>query len=70
VAVPYYRCHFLDSSDHVAATDLIACDSDAQAQARADILLFASGYPAIEVWDRDRMIYPARKTDTSSTPPE
>ena len=32
-AVPYYRCYYLDSADRVASTDVIACDTDSQAQA-------------------------------------
>ena len=35
-----YR-YFLDSADHVAGTEFIACATDAQAQARADRLLAA-----------------------------
>jgi hypothetical protein len=57
----HYRVYFLDSGDHVASTDVIRCDTDNQAQARADIILIGCGYPAIEVWDRDRMVYRAQK---------
>jgi hypothetical protein len=66
--VPVYRCYFLDSADRVAATDLIACDTDAEAQARADIRLEAGDYPGIEVWDRDRRVYRALKTGSSIAP--
>jgi hypothetical protein len=62
-AVPGYRCYFLDSADHVAATDVIECETDACARARADVLLAACDYPGIEVWDRDRKVYRARKSD-------
>lgn len=65
--MPYYRCYYLDSADHVAATDVITCGTDTLAQTRADTLLSACGYPSIEIWDRDRMVYRARKT---ATPPE
>jgi len=58
-----YRYHFLDSADHVADFHLIECETDSQAQARADRLLAACGYPGIEFWDRDRKVYRARKTD-------
>ena len=68
-AVPLYRCYFLGSADHVAAIDVIDCDTDAQAQARADVMLAACGYPGIEVWDRDRRVYRARKPE-APTPPE
>ena len=63
--MPYYRCYYLDSADHVTATDVITCDTDALAQTRADTLLGACGYPGIEIWDRDRMVYRAQKTETS-----
>ena len=57
-----YRYHFLDSADHVADFHVIECETDSQAQVRADRLLAAYGYPGIEVWDRDRKVYRARKT--------
>jgi hypothetical protein len=63
--MPSYRCYFLDSADHVAATEFIACATDTQAQVRADGLLAACGYPGIEVWDRGRRVYRARKTEGS-----
>ena len=59
-----YRCYYLDSAGHIASTDVIHCDTDAQARSRADVLLAASGYSCIEVWDRDQVVYRARKTDT------
>jgi hypothetical protein len=62
VAAMSHRCYYLDSADHVAAAEVIACDTDALAQARADIPPGACGYPGIEVWDRDEMAYRARKT--------
>jgi hypothetical protein len=58
-----YRFYYLDSTDRVAAADVIHCDTDAQAQARADKLLAASDHPGIEVWDRSQIVYRARKTD-------
>ena len=50
--VAYYRCYFLDSDNHVRSTDVITCENDAQAQARANLILHCCGYPGIEVWDR------------------
>jgi len=64
--VTIYRCYFLDSSDRVAATDLIECHTDVQAQALADIRLAAGDYPGIEVWDRARRVYRARKVGGST----
>lgn len=43
-----YRYCLLDSADHVAEFHLIECETDSQAQARADRLLAACGYPSIE----------------------
>jgi hypothetical protein len=63
--VPSYRVYFLDSGDHVGAFDVIECGTDDSARARADIILAGCGYPGIEIWDRDRMVYRARKTDGS-----
>ena len=60
-AVAVYRCYYMDSSNHIASTDVIHCDSDAQARSRADVLLAASGYPTVEVWDRSQIVYRAQK---------
>jgi hypothetical protein len=67
-AVPVYRFYYLGSADRVAATEVIHCDTDAQAQARADRLLAASDHAGIEVWDRSQVVYRARKTDTPRPP--
>ena len=66
--MPSYRCYYLDSADHVAATHLIECATDSQARARADILLPACGYPGIEVWDRGRRVYRVQRTGGSILP--
>ena len=63
--MPSYRCYYLNADDHVAATDFIACDTDAQVEARANRLLAACGSPGIEGWDRGRRVYRARKTGVS-----
>jgi hypothetical protein len=56
-----YRCYFLDSGDHVTATDLIDCENDAQARTRADVLLTTSPHAGIEVWDGPWKVYRADK---------
>ena len=61
--MPSYRYYFLDSAGHIADFHLIECETDNQAQVRADRLLAACGYPGIEVWDRDRKVYRARKPE-------
>jgi len=58
-----YRYCLLDCADHVAEFHLIECDTDRQAQTRADRLLAACSYPSIEVWDHGRRVYCARKSD-------
>jgi hypothetical protein len=67
-AMPSYRYCFLDSADRVAEFHVIACESDSQAQTRADRLLAACGYPSIVVWDRGRTVYCARKGDAALVP--
>jgi hypothetical protein len=62
-AVPNFRCYYLDSDNHVVSTGLIQCDSDAQAQACADILLAASLHAGIEVWDGPWKVYHADKPE-------
>jgi hypothetical protein len=61
--MPSYRYNFLDSADHITEFQVIAGRSDGEAQTRADRLLAACGYPGIEVWDRGRHVYRARKPD-------
>jgi hypothetical protein len=61
--VPHYRSYYLDAIDRVASVDVIQCDTDADAKARADRLLFASSHLGIEIWDRSRMVNRVRKTD-------
>jgi hypothetical protein len=58
-----YRYCFLDSADCIAEFHVIEGNSDGQAQILADRLLAAFGYPCIEVWDRGRGVYCARKID-------
>lgn len=62
-AMPTCRCYYLNSAGHFVGIKAIAAESDAEVQAAADILLAASDYPAIEVWDLGRRVYRARKTD-------
>jgi hypothetical protein len=60
-AMPSYRYCFLDSADRIAEFQVIAGLTDDDAQTRADRLLAACDYPGIEVWDRGRHVYRARK---------
>jgi hypothetical protein len=53
-AVPSYRCYFLDIANHLAASQAIECEGDAQVQARADALLAGSFHAGIEVWQLGR----------------
>jgi len=62
-AMPSYRYCFLDSADRVAEFHVIAGGTDGEAQTRADRLLAACAYPGIDVWDRGRHVYRARKPD-------
>ena len=59
--MPRYRYYFLDSADQVTATDLIQCDTDAEAQAHAERLLARPEAAAIEVWDGARCVRQIRK---------
>jgi hypothetical protein len=59
--MPTYRYCFLDSADCIAEFHVIAGEPDGEAQTRADRLLAACNYSSIEVWDRGRHVYRARK---------
>jgi hypothetical protein len=60
--VAVYRFYYQDAADRVAAAEVFHCDTDVDAQARADRLLAGSAYPGIEVWDRMQIVYRARKS--------
>ena len=66
--MPSYRYCFLDSADCIAEFHVIAGGTDGEAQIRADRLLAACNYPGIEVWDRGRHVYRARKATRSILP--
>ena len=57
-----YRCFFLDAANRVAAPDFIDCDTDGETCIRADVLLAASSHIGVDVWDRGRQVYRARKS--------
>ncbi|HUL10502.1 MAG TPA: hypothetical protein VLV76_29515 [Candidatus Acidoferrum sp.] len=61
VVVRSYRYYYLDSTDRVASTGLIDCDSDEEAQARAERLLAGADDAAIEVWDGSRKVHYAKR---------
>jgi hypothetical protein len=65
VAVPTYHCYFLNSAGHFVGFKAIAAASDADVPAAANILLAASEYPAIEVWDLGRRVYRAERNGTA-----
>ena len=60
-AMSSYRCYFLNAANHVAADRFVECGTDGLAQARADELLAAPSYPAMELWDGARFVYQAMR---------
>jgi hypothetical protein len=63
-----FRFCFLDSIGCVTDFHLIECETDSQAQTRADRLLAAYDYLSIEVWDRGRRVYRAQKETRAACP--
>jgi hypothetical protein len=61
--VAVYRFYCLDAADRVASVEVLYCDNDADARARAERMLTFSHHACIEVWDRTQIVYRARKTD-------
>jgi len=61
VGVRSYRYYYLDSADRIAPTGLIDCDSEEEAQARAERLLAGADEAAIEVWDGSRKVHDAKR---------
>jgi hypothetical protein len=66
VTVAVYRFYYLNSADRVASVEVLHCDNEIDARARADRLLASSNYAGIDVWDRIQVVYRARK----SAPPQ
>jgi hypothetical protein len=60
-AVPLYRYYYLDLADRVMSTGLLDCDSDEEAQTRAERLLAGGDEAAIEVWDGSRQVHYAKR---------
>ena len=66
--MPSCRYCFQDSADRIAEFQVIACETDNQAQSRANRMLAAFGYSDIEVWACERKVYSVRKTDALPFP--
>ena len=59
-----YRCYLLDG-DRIDAVEIIECENDA-AENEAGMILAASNYRALEVWDRARKVSMISRTDTAA----
>jgi hypothetical protein len=51
----HYRCYFL-IDDRIKAAEDIGAKDDADALLRAEELLAGSSFPAIEVWQAERLV--------------
>ncbi len=53
-----YRCYLMNRAGMIAATELLECDGDGDAQ-QAALKLFREGaeHFAVEVWDEARQVY-------------
>ncbi len=51
-----YRCFLLDNDGKFRNSEVIECPTDAAALEEAERRLATCGYPAIEVWDKGRLI--------------
>jgi hypothetical protein len=52
-----YRCYILDAEDHIVQGHELDCETDAAAQARAEILLAQDPYyRSAEVWKAARRV--------------
>jgi hypothetical protein len=51
-----YRCYLLGEDGKIRCAEVIECATDAAALEEAERRFSASGYPAIEVWDKARRI--------------
>jgi hypothetical protein len=51
----------LDAADRVASVEVLYCNNDADARARAERMLTFSNHACIEVWDRTQIVYCARR---------
>jgi hypothetical protein len=60
-----YSCRFLDSSNRIDDVEIIECDSDSLAQARASSLFSRRDFPSLELWLLDRLVFRDTKTPSS-----
>jgi hypothetical protein len=51
----HYRCYF-PTNDRINAAEDIGAKDDADALLRAEVLLAGSSFPAIEVWQAERLV--------------
>jgi hypothetical protein len=51
-----YTCRFLNGAGRIDDVASFECPTDAVAQQRASQMLAKSGFPAIELWERDRLV--------------
>lgn len=57
-----YRFYFLDSDDHIKASEVMDCADDAAAAAAAASLLDGrQGCAAVEVWRGKQLVHHARR---------
>jgi len=65
VLVAKYSCRFLDSSNRIDDVEIIDCDSDSLAEARARSLFSRRDFPSLELWLLDRLVFRDTKTPPS-----
>ena len=56
-----YTCRFLTSANRIDDVEIFECATDEMAQERASLLLSKSPFPAVEVWELDRLVFRDKK---------
>lgn len=52
-----YTCRFLTGANRIDDVENFDCATDGLAQRRASLLLAKSDFAAIELWERDRLVF-------------
>ena len=58
--MPRYRCHFL-AGERIKAAENIEATDDAGAILKAEEMIAASSFPAIEIWQEARLVGHAQR---------
>ena len=51
-----YSCRFLNQQGRIEDVEIIECETDSLAEARATVLFSRRDFPRLELWQQDRFV--------------